>query len=104
MNIRRSVRLTLEELSLRTPRRTLFALGTIGVEAVSRALGWLDFRTNREHSIWKVSESTKAPMTDELRALYSDTYTPLPMDGDAQLTDDDSADESLGVALGVVRA
>jgi len=72
MNIRRTARLTLSELSLRTPERTLYALGTIGVEAVSRGLGWFDFRTNRNHAVWKVSESTKAVMTDEqVRNLYA---------------------------------
>ena len=44
----------------------MYAIGTIGVEAVSRGLGWLDFRTNRDHSTWKVSQSTKAVLTEEL--------------------------------------
>jgi cellulose synthase/poly-beta-1,6-N-acetylglucosamine synthase-like glycosyltransferase len=102
MNIARTIRITLEELSVRTPRRNFYALGTIGVEAVSRALGWLDFRTNRRHSIWKVSETTKDVMTDELRALYSDTYTPLPeIDGDDA---GDAVVDARAAALGVVRA
>ncbi len=71
MNVGRICRLTLGELSLSDPRRTLYALGTIGAEVLSRGLGWLDFQTNRnKHTIWKVSESTKSVMTDELRALY----------------------------------
>ena len=71
MNVGRLVRLTLGELSLSHPRRTLYALGTIGAEVLSRGLGWIDFRTNRnKHTIWKVSETTKSVMTEEVRALY----------------------------------
>lgn len=72
MNVGRLVRLTLGELSLSHPRRTLYALGTIGAEVLSRGLGWVDFRTNRnKHTIWKVSETTKSVMTEEVRALYA---------------------------------
>ena len=71
MNIRRTVRLTLSELSLKTPERTLYALGTIGVEAVSRALGWFDYRLDRDHATWKVSETTKSVMTEELRSRWA---------------------------------
>jgi glycosyltransferase involved in cell wall biosynthesis len=72
MDIGRTLRLTLSELTLKQPRRTMYALGTIAVEVLSRGLGYTDFRTNRhkQHAIWKVSESTKAVMTDEVRALY----------------------------------
>jgi len=38
MDVSRIARLTLSELSLRTPTRTAYALGTIGVEVISRAL------------------------------------------------------------------
>lgn len=81
MNIRRTARLTLSELSLRTPQRTLYAVGTIGVEAVSRGLGWLDFKLKRDHAMWKVSESTKEVLTDELRTLYA---VPRPADEPAE--------------------
>ena len=81
MNVGRLVRLTLGELSLSDPRRTLYALGTIGAEVLSRGLGWVDFQTNRnKHTIWKVSETTKSVMTEELRALYMQD---LADDGDA---------------------
>jgi len=71
MNVGRLVRLTLGELSLSDPRRMLYALGTIGAEVLSRGLGWVDFQTNRDkHTIWKVSETTKSVMTEEVRALY----------------------------------
>ncbi len=81
MDIRRTLRHTIEELKERSPTETLYALGTIGVEAVSRGLGYLDYRANRQHAVWKVSESTKSVMTDDqLRALYADTFTPLPED------------------------
>jgi cellulose synthase/poly-beta-1,6-N-acetylglucosamine synthase-like glycosyltransferase len=89
MNVWRLIRLTVGELSLSQPRRTLFALGTIGAEALSRGLGWIDFQTNRnKHTIWKVSETTKSVMTDELRALYmqdADPEADLASDGKAEL-------------------
>jgi cellulose synthase/poly-beta-1,6-N-acetylglucosamine synthase-like glycosyltransferase len=68
MNVRRAARLTLSELSLRTPQRTLFALGTIGDEAVSRGLGWLDHRLGRDHAVWQVSPSTKAVLPTDADA------------------------------------
>ena len=70
MDVSRIARLTLSELSLRTPSRTAYALGTIGVEIISRALGYLDFRTGKNHHIWKISETTKSVITDELRSEY----------------------------------
>ena len=76
MNIRRTARLTLEELRHRSAALALYALGTIGIEVLSRGLGWLDFRGDRHHSIWKVAETTKSVITDELRALYPDNFSP----------------------------
>ncbi|HKA91982.1 MAG TPA: glycosyltransferase [Haliangiales bacterium] len=70
MDLSRIVRLTLSELSVRSPRLLLYSLGTIGLEAASRALGYYDFRTHNRHVVWKVSETTKAVMTDEIQPLY----------------------------------
>ena len=71
MDLSRTARLTLDELSALGRTARLYALGTIGVEILSRALGWLDFRFDRrDHAVWKVSESTKTVMTEELRAVY----------------------------------
>jgi cellulose synthase/poly-beta-1,6-N-acetylglucosamine synthase-like glycosyltransferase len=70
MDLGRTARLTLSELSFQKPRRTLYALGTIGIEAISRGLGWYDFRTRRDHSMWKVSVTTKSVMTGELQQLW----------------------------------
>ena len=71
MNVMRLVRLTLSELSPLSPKRTVYALGTIGIEALSRGLGYFDFRTDRRHTVWKPCETTKAVMTDEVRHLYN---------------------------------
>jgi hypothetical protein len=71
MNIKRTARLTLDELKLKTPQSTVYALGTIAVEAVSRGLGWFDFRTKRDHSTWKISSTTKTVLTEELEQLWS---------------------------------
>jgi cellulose synthase/poly-beta-1,6-N-acetylglucosamine synthase-like glycosyltransferase len=72
MNAMRVVRLTLSELARSAPRASLYIVATIFTEVLSRALGYLDFRTNRnKHTIWRVSESTKQVMTEELRPQYS---------------------------------
>jgi cellulose synthase/poly-beta-1,6-N-acetylglucosamine synthase-like glycosyltransferase len=89
MNVGRLIRLTLGELSVKSPRRTLYALGTIGAEAISRGLGWVDFQTNRnKHTIWKVSETTKSVMTDKVRDLYM-------QDADAEVEADSALDLGL---------
>jgi poly-beta-1,6-N-acetyl-D-glucosamine synthase len=66
MNWKRTARLTLSELSGSSPQRTLYALGTIGVEVASRALGWYDFINNKTHAVWKVSESTKSVVPHDI--------------------------------------
>lgn len=71
MNIRRTLRLTLAELKHRSAEQTLYALGTIGVEAVSRGLGLIDFKLKRDHATWTIAETTKAPMTEELRSRWA---------------------------------
>lgn len=72
MPVGRLVRLTLSELVRRKPRETLYALGTIGAEVLSRGLGYVDFVTNaNKHTVWQVSETTKSVMTDEVRQFYS---------------------------------
>ena len=73
MNVGRIIRLTLAEL-LETgdTRRVVFSLGTIGLEAVSRGLGWFDFQRNpHKHAIWKAVPTTKQVLTDEVRASYA---------------------------------
>jgi poly-beta-1,6-N-acetyl-D-glucosamine synthase len=43
-----------------TPRKSVVILAAIGLEGVSRILGWLDFRfQTRDHVIWGVAPSTK---------------------------------------------
>jgi cellulose synthase/poly-beta-1,6-N-acetylglucosamine synthase-like glycosyltransferase len=73
MDLRRTVRHTLAELAERDPRRQLYAVGTIGVEALSRTLGFLDFKLRRDHAVWKVSETTKTVrITDEVKQAWAD--------------------------------
>lgn len=86
MNIVRLVRLTLSELVQSGPKRALYALGTIGLEVLSRGLGFFDHATHQDkHTIWKVSESTKQVMTDELRSLYALESEPAPEPGPSEL-------------------
>lgn len=72
MNTSRILRLTLSELFSRSPRDVAYAFGTVAAEVLSRALGLWDHYTKPEkHAIWRVSESTKSVMTDDLRSLYA---------------------------------
>jgi poly-beta-1,6-N-acetyl-D-glucosamine synthase len=72
MDLGRTARLTFDQLRELEGAARLYALGTIGVEVLSRGLGWLDFHLRaRDHAVWKISESTKIVMTDELRAVYA---------------------------------
>lgn len=68
MNLRRTARLTLEELQASSRQRALYAIGTIGIEAVSRTLGYIDFKRNRTHAVWKISETTKTVVPAEQHA------------------------------------
>lgn len=43
----------------RTPRRALWTLGAVALEAWARAQGYYDFRRRREHTIWQAVASTK---------------------------------------------
>ncbi|MBL9040896.1 MAG: glycosyltransferase [Myxococcales bacterium] len=71
MNVWRIARLALSELDITRPREALFRLGTMGVEAISRVLGFVDYHTNStKHAVWKVSETTKRVMNDQVRELY----------------------------------
>jgi biofilm PGA synthesis N-glycosyltransferase PgaC len=70
MEYPRLARLTLSELSVAEPKRTSIVLGTIAVEALSRALGWLDFRAGKSHHIWTISPTTKQVVTDEMRERF----------------------------------
>jgi cellulose synthase/poly-beta-1,6-N-acetylglucosamine synthase-like glycosyltransferase len=71
MNVWRVARLALSEIDVSQPRQAMFRLVTIFVEALSRVLGLWDFRTNStKHAVWKVSETTKSVMTDQVRELY----------------------------------
>jgi len=75
MDLGRTARLTLAALAALDGTARLYAIGTIGVEVISRGLGWLDFHLRgKDHAVWKVSESTKTVMTEELRAEYADVY------------------------------
>jgi len=88
MKIGRTVRLTLSELFAK-PDRTPYAVGTIAIEAASRALGWLDWKTRRNHAVWKISGTTKQVMTDaELRTLFPDLETAGDSDGDELVIDE----------------
>jgi hypothetical protein len=79
----------MQEVASPDPKRTLYALGTIGAEVLSRGLGWLDFKSNsNKHTVWKVSETTKSVMTDEVRALYN-----TDCDTDGGLADAEAATE-----------
>ncbi len=71
MNVTRVMRLTVSELRRLPPRTALYAVGAIALEVLSRGIGYIDFKTNLEkHVVWKVSETTKAVITNDVRVLY----------------------------------
>lgn len=71
MNVWRVARLALAEIDLSKPRQAFFRIATIAVEALSRVLGFWDFHTDStKHAVWKVSETTKCVMTDQIREMY----------------------------------
>jgi cellulose synthase/poly-beta-1,6-N-acetylglucosamine synthase-like glycosyltransferase len=89
MALGRTARIALDALSDLDNTARLYAIGTIGVEVLSRGLGWFDFHfRTKDHAVWKVSETTKTVMTDELRAVY-----------DAPATLGAAEDVALGTAL-----
>jgi cellulose synthase/poly-beta-1,6-N-acetylglucosamine synthase-like glycosyltransferase len=93
MNVWRTARLALDALSDLHGKPRLYAIGTIGVEVLSRGLGWLDFHLRgRDHAVWKVSETTKTVITDELRAVYETAAEDAP-------PTDPVGDVTLGTAL-----
>lgn len=68
----RTARLAMDELVAMNGAARFYAVGTIGVEVLSRALGWLDFAAGRQpRAVWKMCPTTKTVMTDELRAQYA---------------------------------
>ena len=68
----RTARLAMDELVAMNGAARFYAVGTIGVEVLSRALGWLDFASGRQpRAVWKMCPTTKTVMTDELRAQYA---------------------------------
>jgi len=51
--------LVCRHLALRSPRRIIWTLGAILLEALARAQGYYDFWRRREHHRWQVATSTK---------------------------------------------
>jgi poly-beta-1,6-N-acetyl-D-glucosamine synthase len=70
LDLARLVRVTASALPITQPKLLAYALGTIGLEAFCRGLGYFDFLTDKQHAVWQISETTKAVMTDEIRPLY----------------------------------
>jgi glycosyltransferase involved in cell wall biosynthesis len=82
MRVGRTARLALAEV-LSRPDRAPYAAGTIAIEALSRTLGWFDFRMKRTHAVWKISESTKQVVSAaDLQKLYPDLIAEEPMLGE----------------------
>ena len=51
-------RVALQHIDLH-PRRLLWTCGVAGLEAYARALGWFDHLQSRDHSVWRVTTTTK---------------------------------------------
>ena len=51
--------LSYRDFTMRTPRQTLWTLGTVYLEALARLQGYYDYLRKHEHYIWQMVESTK---------------------------------------------
>lgn len=71
--------LSCRHLALSTPRRILWTLGAMALEACARALGRYDHWRKNEHYIWQIVASTKnLEMSDDLSALKRERAPLLP--------------------------
>ena len=50
--------LLLQNLNWR-PKQFFWTWGVVALEITGRFLGWLDFRLNREHTVWEIATTTK---------------------------------------------
>jgi poly-beta-1,6-N-acetyl-D-glucosamine synthase len=57
-------RALLKSGSFESPRAALWTTGTVGLEAVARALGHYDFVRRRSHQTWEVSTTTKGQLAE----------------------------------------
>lgn len=69
MSVWRAFRALLRSSCFRTPREALWSIGTIGLEATARALGWYDV-TRRRHSpfMWEMCGTTKKHIADAVNS------------------------------------
>jgi glycosyltransferase involved in cell wall biosynthesis len=69
MSVARIARVMRGSGTFNSPRTTWWTVGTIGLEAASRALGRYDTMRQRPHTVWETVASTKKNITGERDAL-----------------------------------
>ena len=71
MSAWRAGRALLGSESFVTPRTAMWSLGTVGLEATARALGWYDVtRGRRSHYVWDMCATTKQHIDDAAGAKH----------------------------------
>jgi biofilm PGA synthesis N-glycosyltransferase PgaC len=60
MSVRRVTQALLSVQPFTTPRSAAWAMGTIGLEALSRGLGRYDYLRRKQHAVWQMATSTKS--------------------------------------------
>jgi len=61
---------TYRDFTMRTPRQTMWTLGTVFLEGVARVQGYYDYLRKHEHHIWQMVDSTKDPETDKQKVRH----------------------------------
>lgn len=64
------LRLLLHQLDLR-PRQFIWTWAVVALEVYGRFLGWRDFRTRRDHSVWEIATTTKTLSSAEASEVTS---------------------------------
>lgn len=54
--------------SFRSPRAGLWTVGTVGLEAIARTLGWCDVLLNHSQHVWEISNTTKQHIAEATKA------------------------------------
>lgn len=68
MSLSRVARALVTERPFTTVRTAYWTLGTIGLEATARCLGFYDHLRRRPHHLWQMAMTTKAQIAGEIEA------------------------------------
>ena len=64
LDTKRVAKLAMRHLSLSDPREDAACVAAVALEAVARGLGYLDYKRNYSHAVWKVATTAREVMPD----------------------------------------